>query len=84
MSVAPVVKTAIRATPHLVRMGISLFWMYLTLGWRVRKARGAFERQLISQGMSREDAKRLSACFNDLKNSINRMLRQGVTVSLGH
>jgi hypothetical protein len=81
MSAAPMVKTLIKATPHLVIVGTSLFWMYLTLGWRVRKARRAFEKQLVSQGMSKEDAKRLSACFNELKNSITNMLRRGVTVN---
>jgi hypothetical protein len=81
MSVAPTVKALIKATPHLATMGISLFWMYLTLGWRVRKARRAFEKQLVSQGMSKEDAKRLSVCFSELKNSITSMLRRGVTGS---
>lgn len=81
MSVAPTVKALFKATPHLAIMGMSLFWMYLTLGWRVRKARSAFEKQLISQGMSKEDARRLSACYNELKNSITNMLRRGVTVS---
>jgi hypothetical protein len=81
MSVAPMVKALFKATPHLVLMGISLSWMYLTLGWRVRKARRAFEKQLISQGMSKEDAKRLSACYNELKNSITNMFRREVTFS---
>jgi len=81
VSVAPTVKALFKATPHLAIMGMSLFWMYLTLGWRVRKARSAFEKQLISQGMSKEDARRLSACYNELKNSITNMLRRGVTVS---
>ena len=81
MSVVPTVKALFKATPHLAIMGTGLFWMYLTFGWRVRKARRAFEQQLVSQGMSKEDAKRLSACYNDLKNSITNMLRRGVTFS---
>jgi hypothetical protein len=81
MSVAPMIKTLMKATPHLAIMGTSLFWMYLTLGWRVRKTRRAFEKQLVSQGMSKEDAKRLSACFSELKNSITNMLRRGLTVN---
>lgn len=84
MSVAPTVKALFTAGPHLAIMGTSLFWMYLTLGWRVRKARRAFEQQLVSQGMSKEDAKRLSACYNELKNSITNMLRRGVTISFDH
>jgi hypothetical protein len=81
MSMASMVKALFKATPHLALMGMNLFLMYLTLGWRVRKARRAFEKQLISQGMSKEDAKRLSACYNELKNSITGMLRRGVTFS---
>jgi len=81
MSVAPTIKALAKATPHLAIMGMSLFWMYLTLGSRVRKTRKAFEKQLISQGMSMEDAKRLSACFSEMKNSITNMLRREVTVS---
>jgi len=79
MSAVPTVKAVFKATPHLAIMGSSLFWMYLNLGRRVRKARRAFEKQLISQGMSKEDAKRLSACYNDLKNSLTSTLRQGLT-----
>mgnify|MGYP001566643366 CR=1 FL=1 len=82
MSVAPTVKALFKATPYLAIMGTSLFWMYLTLGWRVRKARSAFEKQLIAQGMSKEDARRLSACYNELKNNLTNMLRGGVTLSL--
>jgi len=82
MSAPQVVKTLVKSTPNLARMGTSLFWTYLTLGWKVRKARRAFEKQLVSQGMSKEDAKRLSECFSELKNSITRMLYQGVTVNL--
>jgi len=63
-------------------MSVSLSWTYLTLGGKVRKTRRAFEQQLIIQGMSKEDAKRLSACFEELKNSITGMLRQGIARSL--
>jgi hypothetical protein len=81
MSIVPTIKALFKATPHLAIMGTSLFWMYLTLGGRVRRTRRAFEKQLVSQGMSKDDAKRLSACYNDLKNSITNMLRRQVPVS---
>jgi hypothetical protein len=48
----------------------SLFSIWLTLGWRVRKARKAFEKQLIRQGMSKKDAKRLSAQYSKMKDEI--------------
>ena len=62
-------------------MFISLFWIYLTLGRRVSNTRKAFEKQLISKGMSKEDARHLSECFEDLKNSMTSMLKQGIRLS---
>jgi hypothetical protein len=44
----------------------------------VRKTRVAFEKQLVAQGMSKQDAKRLSASFDDLKNEITGGLKQAV------
>jgi hypothetical protein len=79
MSAVPIVTTVVKSFPHLVRMTLSLLWMYLTLGKRVRKTRKAFEKQLIQQGMSKQDARRLSACFEELKDNITGMLKQGIT-----
>ena len=78
MSTASVITAAIKSFPYLAWMLLSLLWMYLTLGRRVSKTRKAFEKQLIQQGMSKEDAKRLSACFEDLKDNITGMLKQGI------
>jgi len=78
MSAASDVKALVKSTPNLAMMGMSLFWMYSTLGWRVRRTRRAFEKELVSQGMSREDARRLSECFTELKNSLATALRQGI------
>ena len=50
----------------------------MTLGWRVRRARRAFERELVRMGMSKEDAKCLSAAFEELKNDMLGMLKGGV------
>jgi hypothetical protein len=71
----------IKSSPYLARMSLSLLWMYLTLGRKVSKTRKAFEKQLIQQGISKEDAKRLSACFEDLKDNITGMLKQGIRLS---
>jgi hypothetical protein len=59
-------------------MSLSLFWTYLTLGRQVQKTRRAFEKQLISQGMKKEDAERLSTCYEELKNNMISMLKQGM------
>ena len=73
-----IVTAAVKSTPYIARFSLSLMWMYLTLGYRVRKTRGAFEKQLTAQGMSKEDAKRLSASYEDLKNEITVGLKQAV------
>jgi hypothetical protein len=44
----------------------------------VRKTRGAFEKQLVAQGMSKENAKLLSESFEDLKNEITGGLKKAV------
>jgi hypothetical protein len=57
---------------------LSLGWMYMTLGWRVRSARRAFEKELTRTGMSKEDARRISATFEELKNTILGTLKSVV------
>lgn len=81
MSLSSTFTTLIKSSPYLVRMSFSLLWMYITLGSRVRKAKRAFEKQLILQGMSKDDAKRLSACFDELKDSLVAVVKKGVTGS---
>ena len=79
MSVTSIFATVFRSIPHLSILLLNLLWMYLTLGRRVNKTRRAFEKQLMQQGMSKQDAQRLSACYEDLKNNITGMLKQGIT-----
>lgn len=55
---------------YIIRLLTSLFFLWLTLGWKVRKARKAFEKQLIRQGMAKKDAKRLSAFYSKLKDNV--------------
>ncbi|MCL6578028.1 MAG: hypothetical protein K6T73_01395 [Candidatus Bathyarchaeota archaeon] len=60
---------------YMIRLLISLFFLWLTLGWKVRKARKAFEKQLIRQGMAKKDAERLSAFYSKLKDNIMTTLK---------
>jgi hypothetical protein len=60
---------------HLTRLSLILFVLWLTFGWKVRKARKAFEKQLILQGMKKKDAKRISANYVKLKNDIVNALK---------
>jgi hypothetical protein len=82
MSAASMVVTVIKSSPHLALLSLNILWMYGTLNRRVNKTRKAFEKQLIKQGMSREDAKRISGCFEELKTNIAQTLKQGVAWGL--
>lgn len=70
--------TLLSISPHIVRLLCSLFIMWLTLGWKVRKARKAFEKELIKQGMPEEDAKKLGAQYTLLKNNLMEGLKRHV------
>ncbi|MCW4006406.1 MAG: hypothetical protein NWF04_07420 [Candidatus Bathyarchaeota archaeon] len=80
--IAAIVTTVFKATPHIGVLGLNVFWMYLTLGSRVRKTRKAFKQQLTAKGMSAQDTKRLSACYEDLKNNLTATLKQGITSAI--
>ena len=71
--------TILSASASIVRLLGSLFAIWLTLGWKVRKARKAFEKELIAQGMSQEDARRLSAHFKILKDELMNAFRRSIT-----
>ena len=79
MSAVSILSTVFKSIPHLAIVVLNLLWMYVTLGRRVRKTIRAFEKQLMQQGMSKQDAQRLSACYEDLKNNITGVLKQGIT-----
>jgi len=79
MSVVSILSTVFKSIPHLAILGLNLLWMYVTLDRRVRKTRRAFEKQLMQQGMSKQDAQQLSTCYEDLKNNITGLLKQKIT-----
>ena len=79
MTAASILKTLMKSLPYLAHMSLGLLWTYLPLGQRMQKIKRAFERQLIMQGMSEDGAKRLSVCFEELKNNIDSILKQGMT-----
>jgi hypothetical protein len=69
------IQSVIIAGFSLIRLLFSLFVLWLTFGWKVRKTRRAFEKQLIRQGMAKKDAKRLSAQYSKMKNEIMNTLK---------
>lgn len=83
MNAASVFTELFKSSPYLARMSFNLLYMYATLGRQVRRTRRAFEKQLVLAGMSKDDARRLSLCFEELKNNITSMLKKGVARSYG-
>ena len=59
----------------VVRLLSSLFVIYVTLGWKVRKARKAFEKELVSEGMPREAVKRMGAKYAAVKDETLNALK---------
>jgi len=49
-------------------------WIWLLMGWRIRKARKSFERELIEYGVSKNDAKRIGAQYIILKKNLKEIL----------
>lgn len=78
MNPASMMSSLFKSTPHLSLLILNLLWMYLTLGYQVNRTRRAFEKQLIAQGMSKENAQQLSAFYEDIKNSITTTVKQGI------
>ncbi|MGA2386223.1 MAG: hypothetical protein ABSG33_06800 [Candidatus Bathyarchaeia archaeon] len=78
MSDAELVTATLKSTPHLARLSISLSWTYFTLGWKVRKARHMFEKQLMAQGMSKKDAEEVSEFLEDFKKGITTTVKQAI------
>jgi len=61
---------ALSITYSLLRLGGSMIQAWLSLGWKVRKARKAFETELMREGISKEDARRLSSHISELKDQL--------------
>jgi hypothetical protein len=72
------IRSIITAGLYVIRLFFSLFTLWVTLGWKVRKTRKAFEKQLIRQGMTKKDAKRLSTQYSKLKDEMMSMLKGSI------
>jgi hypothetical protein len=68
------VRTVLSLIPILVKLIGSLIFLLVTLDWRVRKARRAFEKELMRQGVSKRDAQRISLPIKKVKDDIMKLL----------
>ena len=62
--------TILGILPRMAYLGTQLLWFWMTLDWKVRKTRRAFERELVKHGISKEDARQLSKHIKTAKDDI--------------
>jgi len=67
--------SVISGAVSVVRLLSSLFVIYVTLGWNVWRAKRAFEKELIKEGMPKEDARRMGARYAALKDETLNALK---------
>ena len=67
--------SVISGAVSVFRLLSSLGVIYLTLGWNVRQAKRAFEKELVNAGMPKEDAKRMAARYAALKDETLNALK---------
>jgi len=68
------ISTVIKSGLHLSLLGLNLAFIWLTLGWKVRKARKAFEKELVKGGMPKEDAKKLGEKYSSVKDEVMKQI----------
>jgi len=68
------ISTVIKSGLHVSRLGLNLGFIWLTLGWKVRKARKAFEKELVKGGMPKEDAKKLGEKYSSVKDEVMKQI----------
>lgn len=76
------VSTIIKSGSHLSQLLLNLFFVWLTLDWKVRKARKAFEKELMKSGMPREAAEKLGKKYSSVKDEVMKQLWGSVRRSI--
>ena len=60
----------------LTVLAVKLLWIWLTLAWKIHKVRKHFEKELMEYGISKNDAKRISAQYTMLKDDLKRVFQE--------
>jgi hypothetical protein len=53
-----------------IHLAVNLLFLWITLDWKVRKTRKAFEKVLVQQGIPKTEAKKLSKPIKTAKDQI--------------
>ena len=72
------VTVIIKAGLHLIKLILNLGFLWLTLGWKVRKARKAFEKELVRGGIPKDVAKKLGRKYMSIKDEILKEIKASV------
>lgn len=70
--------TIIKGGLYLSKLVLDMLLIWLTLGWKVRKASKAFEEELVKSGMSRDVAKNLAKKYSSVKDEVMKQLWSSV------
>jgi hypothetical protein len=70
--------TILSAGLHLSTLILNLIAIWLTLDWKVRKARKTFEKELVKGGMPEEAAKKLGKKYSSVKDQVMKQLWSSV------
>jgi hypothetical protein len=68
------ISTVIKAGLNLSKLGLSLGLIWLTLDWKTRKAKKAFQNELVKSGMPKETARILAKKYSSVKDEIMKQL----------
>ena len=68
------ISTIIRGGLYLSKLLLDMFPIWFTLGWKVRKARKALEKELVKSGMPKEAAEKLAKKYSSVKDKIMKQL----------
>ncbi|MBS7635194.1 hypothetical protein KEJ34_06880 [Candidatus Bathyarchaeota archaeon] len=60
----------------LLSLSIRLLWIWLTVDWKIWKTRRGFEKEIVRYGVSKHDAKKLSAQYATFKKNLKRLFMQ--------
>ena len=76
---ASTIATVLKGSYYILKMSGSLLSAWLTLGWRVGRARRSFEKQLVKGGMTREDARQVSKVYSELKDQMMSTVKGAIS-----